>query len=131
MSVMQRRVSKETVETPSPTLELSAPRELPTGPGAAVILACGIGVFVLGVLTTASEASKSFADSLNWNGGVGPLAGKTILACAAFLGAWALLGGLWRRSNPHLRPIVWTSTALIALGLLGTFPLFFGLFEVG
>jgi hypothetical protein len=42
--------------------------------------------------------------------------------------SWALLHGLWRRKSPPLRPILIAAVALIALGVLGTFPTFFQAF---
>jgi hypothetical protein len=103
--------------------------EPPLGPAAAVTLASGIGVFVLGVVTMLSEASTDIADALQWNDRVGPLSGKSIIAVAAFFVSWGVLAALWRRSSPPLRPIVIATFVLIALGLLGTFPTFFQAFE--
>ncbi len=103
--------------------------EPPAGPAAAVILAAGIGVFALGIVTTLSEASTGFADALNWKDSVGPLSGKTIVSSLVFFAAWGGLTAYWRRANPALRPIVLAAVALIALGLVGTFPTFFQLFE--
>jgi hypothetical protein len=103
--------------------------EPPTGPAGAVILAAGIGVLVLGIVTTLSEASSGFADALNWKNSVGPLSGKTIISSLAFFAAWAGLTAYWRRANPALRPIVIATGVLIVLGLVGTFPTFFQIFE--
>jgi len=60
--------------------------------------------------------------------GVGPLSGKTIIAVIAYFASWAILHGLWRRQNPPLRPILIATTVLIVLGILGTFPTFFQAF---
>ena len=103
--------------------------EPPSGPAAAAILAVGIGTLILGILTTWSEASTGFADALQWNDRVGPLSGKTIISVIAYFGSWGALHLIWRRSNPPLRRIVWITVALIALGLIGTFPKFFQQFE--
>jgi hypothetical protein len=100
----------------------------PTGPVAAAVLATGIGAFVLGLLTTLSEASTGIHDFLDFNTDVGPLSGKTILAVVAYLGSWAILHALWRRQNRDLRPILVAAAALTALGILGTFPTFFQAF---
>lgn len=105
--------------------------EPPAGPAAAVILASGIGVFVLGLVTTLSEASTGFADALNWKDSVGPLSGKTIIAVLVFAASWGGLTAFWRRSDLALRPIVLAAIVLIALGLIGTFPTFFQIFESG
>ena len=100
----------------------------PTGPVAAAVLATGIGIFVLGLLTTLSEASTGVADFLKWSDDVGPLSGKTILSVVAFFAAWAILHLLWRRQDRALRPILITTAALVALGIIGTFPTFFEAF---
>jgi hypothetical protein len=102
--------------------------ERPTGPVAAAVLATGIGAFVLGVLTTLSEASTGVHDFLEFDEDVGPLSGKTIIAVVAYVASWAVLHGLWRRQNPPLRPILIATAVLIALGVLGTFPTFFQAF---
>jgi hypothetical protein len=102
--------------------------ERPTGPVAAALLAVGIGAFVLGLLTTLSEASTGVHDFLEFDEDVGPLSGKTIIAVIAYVASWAVLHGLWRRRNPPLRPILIATAVLIALGVLGTFPTFFQAF---
>jgi hypothetical protein len=111
------------------TIDPARVDEPPTGPAAAVILAAGIGVFALGIVTTLSEASTGFADALNWKDSVGPLSGKTIVSSLLFFAAWGGLTAYWRRANPALRPIVLAAVVLIALGLVGTFPTFFQIFE--
>ena len=100
----------------------------PTGPVAAALLATGIGAFTVGLLTTLNEASTGIHDFLQFTDDVGPLGGKTILAVIAYFGSWAILHGLWRRENPILRPILIAAAVLTALGILGTFPIFFQAF---
>jgi hypothetical protein len=102
--------------------------ERPTGPVAAAVLAVGIGAFVLGLLTTLSEASTGVHDFLEFSDDVGPLSGKTILAVIAYFGSWGILHAVWRRQNPVLRPVLIAAVALVALGILGTFPTFFQAF---
>jgi hypothetical protein len=100
----------------------------PRGPADAAILAAGIAILVLGVLTTLSEAFTSVADGLEWSGRVGPLSGKTIIATAAFFVSWAILAGAFRRRNPALRTVTVAAAVLVVLGLIGTFPTFFEAF---
>lgn len=100
----------------------------PTGPVAAALLATGIGAFTLGLLTTLNEASTGIHDFLQFTDEVGPLGGKTVLAVIAYFGSWAVLHALWRRQSPVLRPILIAAAALVALGILGTFPVFFQAF---
>src|SRR6266545_7958527 len=114
-------------QPPAPAVPLEA--EPPSGPAAALILAGGIAVFCMGLVTTLGEASTGIADALQWNDRVGPLSGKTLITVIVFALGWALLTGLWRRSNPPLRSITIASAGLITLGLVGTFPTFFQAFE--
>jgi len=100
----------------------------PTGPVAAALLATGIGIFTLGLLTTLSEASTDIHDFLEFRDDVGPLSGKTILAVIAYFASWAILHTVWRRRDRPLRPILIATAVLIALGILGTFPTFFQAF---
>ena len=100
----------------------------PNGPAAAVLLASGIGTFVLGLLATLNEASADVNEFLAFTDDVGPLSGKTIIAAAAFFLSWALLGFLWRGRDLAWRPVLIATIVLLALGFLGTFPTFFEAF---
>ena len=100
----------------------------PEGPVAAAILAAGIGAFALGVLTTLAAASEGFADFLNLYDPVGPLSGKTIGAVIVWLVAWAVLHMMYREKAIESRKALTASLILIALGVLGTFPIFFQAF---
>jgi hypothetical protein len=117
-------IEKQPLAAPAP-----AEVEPPSGPAAALILAGGIAVFCMGLVTTLGEASTGIADGLQWNDRVGPLSGKTLITVIVFAAAWVLLHTLWRRSNPPLRSITIASAVLIVLGLVGTFPTFFQAFE--
>jgi len=102
--------------------------ERPNGPAVAAIIAAAIGVFVLGLLTTLSEANTDIHDFLDIKNRVGPLSGKTTFAVVAYLVAWAALAPvLWRRTVPFASATL-IAAVLIALGFIGTFPKFFQLF---
>jgi len=106
-------------------------REKPDGPAGAAMLAAGVGVFVLGLLTTLSEASVSVHDWLEkweWGQGVGPLAGKTTVTVIVWAATWLVLHLVMRRTNPNLRTIFWLAVVLALLGVVGTFPTFFQAF---
>lgn len=108
--------------TREPVAELD---DRPNGPAFAAVIAAGVGTFVLGFFTTLAEASEKLKDWLAWRNPVGPLSGKTSLGLAAWVGAWLVLGILWRRREIDERRAVIVSAILIGLGVLGTFPLFF------
>lgn len=116
------------IEQQPPVLPATMEAEPPSGPAAALILAGGIAVFCMGIVTTLGEASTDIADGLQWNDRVGPLSGKTLITVIVFALAWALLTALWRRSNPELRSVTLASVVLVVLGLIGTFPTFFQAF---
>lgn len=101
--------------------------ELNNGPAAAAILAAGIGGFFLGLITSLAEAIKAVENVLNFYNPVGPLTGKTWVAIALWLVAWAVLGSQWRNRTVDFGKVYKITLILIALGLLGTFPLFFNL----
>ena len=102
--------------------------ERANGPAVAAILSAAIGVFVLGLLTTLSEASTDVHDFLDIKERVGPLSGKTVYSVIVYLVAWvALAPVLWRRSVPFAGGML-VAAVLIALGFVGTFPKFFELF---
>lgn len=103
-------------------------KDKPEGPIAAAIIAGGIGVAALGLFTTLAEASTGFSDWLNWNDDVGPLSGKTIMAVAVWLVAWAILHVVYRNRPYETRRAFIIAMVLIALGVLGTFPTFFQAF---
>ncbi len=96
----------------------------PNGPVAAALLACGIGCFVLGVLAVAGDGSKRLASLLNFYKPTGPLAGVTTVAIAAWLIAWAVLAARWRARQVAFGKVSAVAFALLALGLLLTFPPF-------
>jgi hypothetical protein len=103
----------------------------PDGPGAAAMLAAGIGIFVLGLLTTLNEASESlssFLEDFQGSVGVGPLAGKTILGSVAFFASWAILGVLWWNRTVNIKKIFYIGLALGILGAVAMFPPFFEAF---
>lgn len=104
--------------------------EKPNGPAFAAVLAAALAFAVLGVITTLAEVFGGFGDWLAFSGSVGMLSGETIIAIAAYFVSWAGLALLWRRSEPRFAPLAVITAALIAIGLLGTFPPFFRLFGV-
>lgn len=100
----------------------------PEGPVAAAILAGGVGALALGALTTLAEASTTIKDFLSWYDPVGPLSGKTTGAVIVWLVSWAVLHGMYRHKAVETRTALTMTLLLIALGVLGTFPVFFQLF---
>lgn len=100
----------------------------PSGPAAAAILSAAIGVFVIGLATTMAEVTSTLRNALIWLRPVGPLSGKTGVGVIIWILAWVILASRFRGKNVEMGGIARWSWILIALGLLGTFPLFFELF---
>lgn len=96
----------------------------PTGIAAAALLSAGVGVFVIGLLTTLNEA-LGLGAVLNWWPPAGPLTGKTGLGVAAWLVSWAILHQRYRDRDAELDRVARWTWFLVVLGLLGTFPPFF------
>ena len=109
-----------------PAADMPAPKR--DGFPAATLISTGIGIFVLGLMTTWAEASPSMKTKLNFNHGVGPLSGKTTWAVIAYVVSWAVLSVvLWKRDK--LLNIALVVFGILAVaGLIGTFPKFFQAF---
>ena len=108
--------------------EAGAAAEKPNGPVAAVFIAAGIGSLVLGILTTLAEASEDLKSWLELSESVGSLSGKTIIATATFLVAWAILAALFRGKSMNVKTVFILTALLVAIALVLTFPTFFELF---
>jgi len=111
--------------------KISVSDNKPNGPVAAALLAGGVGSGLFGLIVLFSELSESFATALNWYNPVGPLSGKSILGIAAFFIAWAVLHSMWKEKEINFSNISTAALALLAIGLLGTFPPVWHLFGGG
>jgi hypothetical protein len=98
------------------------------GPALAAILAAGIGCAVLGVVTTIATANADFRTSLALYKPAGPLSGKIAVEVIAYLASWAIAAFAMRGKTYNAAPFFVATFVLIAIGVLGTFPIFFDLF---
>jgi len=94
----------------------------PNGPVAAALLAGGIGSAVLGLATLGVEASAAIKTAMNWYNPVGPLMGKSSLGIIAFFLSWGILNNMWKDKETNFNRIAIVSIALVAVGLIFTFP---------
>jgi hypothetical protein len=101
---------------------------LTNGEACAALVASGVGVFALGLFTTLAEMWAGLKTFLTFNNGVGPLSGKTIVPVIIWLVVWAGLHFTWKGKDLDFGKSAMATVALIALGFLGTFPIFFQLF---
>ncbi len=95
-----------------------------TGVAAAALLSAGIGVFVIGLMTTLNEALE-LGPALNWWPPAGPLTGKTGLGVLAWLASWIGLHMAYRERELAVERVARWTWVLVLLGLLGIFPPFF------
>ena len=107
----------------------TTPEAMPNGPGAAAVLAAGIGSLALGVFAFAGDASPQIGRTFNiWNPS-GPLSGVTTAAVVVWLVAWFLLARRWSTRDVGLTAVTITALAMLAGGLLLTFPPFMDLLQ--
>ncbi len=97
---------------------------------AAALIAAGIGVLTLGVVTSAAGAALGFKDWLKWDDSVGPLSGKSSLAFIAWAASWPLLHLALFRRDGILTVALVISGILMLLGMIGIFPPVFEALEV-
>ena len=95
---------------------------LPNGPGAAAILAAGVGSAAIGVLALGTELSPALRGLLNFYNPVGPLSGKTTVTIIVWLVAWYALSRLWRQKTVAMGPVNVAALVLLGIGFLLTFP---------
>ena len=104
----------------------------PDGPAAAAMIASGLGVFTLGLMTTLAVINgsvKSFLEWFQFDQGVGALAGKSTVSVLVFFVAWLVLWLIWRQKDVVLKTSFYIGLGLGILGVIGTFPPFFEMFE--
>jgi heme/copper-type cytochrome/quinol oxidase subunit 1 len=102
---------------------------IPNGPGAAAILAAGIGCAAMGILAFAGDASDRIGKALNFYNPTGTLSGVTTLAIIIWLVAWFVLARLWGTKTVDVVRINRISFALLVVGFLLTFPPFMDLLQ--
>ena len=95
---------------------------IPNGPGAAAILAAGIGSAAMGILALTGDAFASVKSLLTFYGPVGGLSGVSTVAVVIWLVAWFVLARQWGDRNVEMGKVNLVSFALLAVGVLLTFP---------
>jgi hypothetical protein len=94
----------------------------PDGPAIAAILGAALGVLYMGLATFISEVAIGAHDWFEFQKRVGPLSGKTTMACIAWLVSWSVLHLVWRKRDLPLVPVVILAGVLIVAGNLLMFP---------
>ncbi|HEY1806300.1 MAG TPA: hypothetical protein VGG45_17640 [Terracidiphilus sp.] len=93
----------------------------PNGPGAAAVLAAGIGSLAVAVFAILADKVAAIKTLMNFYTPTGPLSGVTTCAILAWLAAWFILHRRWRTRQISSRSNT-VALILLFLGLLLTFP---------
>lgn len=101
---------------------------VPNGGAAATLSAAGIGCAAFGLAVVLSESVTPVHDALDVHHNVGPLSGKAICAVAIWALAWAVLHTCLRRRTVNLGRWLTLTIALVAAGVVLTFPPVYTLF---
>jgi multisubunit Na+/H+ antiporter MnhG subunit len=96
------------------------------GAAMAAILGAGIGGFAVGFFVILSELGIFSAPTLY--APAGGLSGRTTFAVVAWLIGWGILHSRWKNREIAEGAVFTGTLALIALGVLLTFPPFWGVF---
>lgn len=97
---------------------------MPNGPGAAAILAAGVGCFLVGLFALIGDAYTPAATFFTFYTPTGPLSGVTTSAIVIWLALWYVLALRWRTKTVNMRWVNLLAFLLLALSLLLTFPPF-------
>lgn len=103
--------------------------DMPNGPGAAAILAAGVGALALGVFALAGDASPAIKSALAIWRPTGALSGVSSAAVLVWLAAWFGLFRRWRLREVNLGAVNAAAFAMLIAGLLLTFPPFMDLLQ--
>ena len=122
-----------TVRTPlSPTASIreasvrettgTAAGELRNGPGAAALLAAGIGCAAMGIFALLGDAFAGIGRLFNFYNPTGALSGVSTSAIVVWLVAWYVLARRWGEIDVDMRRVSVAAFALLAIGFAFTFP---------
>jgi integral membrane sensor domain MASE1 len=95
---------------------------LTNGPGAAAILAAGIGSLALSLLAIVGDKFPAAKSMLVFYKPTGVLSGVTTVAIVIWLGAWGGLEIRWRKRTVALGMVSWLALGMLVLSILLTFP---------
>ena len=97
---------------------------LTNGPGAAAVLAAGVGAAALGVFAVLGDMWPAFKKLMIFYKPTGPLSGVTTSAVIVWLLAWAMLEWRWKQKTVRIGRVTVVACVLLVVGLLLTFPPF-------
>lgn len=94
----------------------------PNGPGAAALLAAGLGSLMVAIFAIAVDKSASIKTLFTFSKATGPLSGVTTSAILVWLIVWAILHARWSKRAVAIGPVVAAALILLVLAVLLTFP---------
>ncbi len=103
--------------------------QLTNGPGAAALVAAGIGAAAVGILAILRDAFSGVANVLNFYNPSGPLSGVTTMAIVVWLASWFVLGKRWSGKDVKMTQASIVAFVLLAVGFALTFPPFMDLLQ--
>jgi hypothetical protein len=111
-----------------PTITVAERRreEIANGAALAAFLGAGIGSFAVGFIVLLNEAGLFSAPTLY--GPAGGLSGRTTIAVAIWLMAWAILHQRWKHRQLEAGRVHAVTLVLVGLGMLFVFPPLWQLF---
>ena len=118
-----------TLQKPAGPRKAETVDAIPSGPGAAAILAAGIGCAAVGILALAGDASEPIGKWLNFYNPTGTLSGVSTLAIIIWLASWLALNRVWATKTIPMVKINVAAFVLLAVGFLLTFPPFMDLIQ--
>lgn len=96
--------------------------DIPNGPGAAAILAAGIGCGALGLFALLGDAFPGISSFFNFYRPTGALSGVSTCAIVIWLGSWLVLSQIWKEKDVPLGKVSTIAFVLLAVGMAFTFP---------
>ena len=116
-------MNKPELKTSAMTSAETTPDErLANGPGAAAILAAGIGSAALGVFALAGDAFPAINKLFTFYRPSGALSGVSTVAVIVWLVAWYVLARRWATATVAMAQVNIAAFVLLAVGVLLTFP---------
>lgn len=104
------------------TSQTNSDHELTNGSGAAAILAAGIGSAAMGIFSLAGDAWDGVGSFFTFYKPTGGLSGVSTTAVIVWLVSWYILNQRWKTQSVDLAKVNKISFALLAVGVLLTFP---------
>jgi hypothetical protein len=105
--------------------------QISNGKAAAALLAGAAGIALLGIFSVLAQWLPPFRTLLALNPAVGSLSGKTTIPVVLWVILWLVMDYSWKGKELDFKKVLIWIRVLLVIGLLGTFPLVYRLFNAG